>query len=185
LRGIGCDEDTANAVVHWPEIQKGGPSVAIAEQFEPRSAVVLPAVDEQAARRALRRQIAHLERELASAALDARPRLDPLPPLPSLAGPRLLGLGDLERVRDALAARLSELRGAAQAQERRQERSRALLDEMLADPPAHKWVRVSNEQLGEPGCKHYHVRPRLGPIGLLMSWWRVVISSGCPLASGP
>ena len=159
--------------------------MAIVEQFEPRAAAVLPEVDEHAARRALRRQIAHLERELAAAALEPRPRLDPLPPLPSLAGPRLLGLGDLERVRDALAGRLSELRGAAEAQERRQEDSRALLEEMLADPPAHKWLRVSNEHLGEPGCKHYHVRPRLGPIGLLMSWWRVKISSGCPLAWGP
>jgi hypothetical protein len=27
------------------------------------------------------------------------------------------------------------------------------------------------------------VRPRLGLIGMLMGWWRVVISSGCPLAT--
>ena len=159
--------------------------MAIIEQFEHRPAVVLPDVDERAARRTLRGQIARLERELANACLDACPRLDPGPPLPSLAGPRLLSLGELERVRDALADRLATLHGTAAAQARRQEEARALLERMFAEPAAHKWVRVSNEQLGEPGCKHYHVRPLLGPIGLLMDWWRVKISSGCPLAWGP
>jgi hypothetical protein len=27
------------------------------------------------------------------------------------------------------------------------------------------------------------VRPRLGLIGMLMGWWQVKLSSGCPLAS--
>ena len=40
----------------------------------------------------------------------SRPPLDPGPPLPSLAGPRLLSLGELERVRDALAGRIGTLR---------------------------------------------------------------------------
>jgi hypothetical protein len=159
--------------------------MAVIDQFEPRDLAVVVEVDERAARRSLRRQIAHLEQELATAALAACPRLEPGPPLPSLAGPRVLSLGELERVRDALADRLATLHGTAAAQARQQEESRALLERMLADPPAHKWVRVSNEQLGEPGCKHYHVRPRFGPIGLLLSWWRVKISSGCPLAWGP
>ena len=87
-------------------------------------------------------------------------------------------------MRDELAGRLSRVHGEIDAQLRQQAESRALLERMLADPPAHKWVRVSNAQLGEPGCKHFHVRPRLGPIGLLLGWWRVKISSGCPLASG-
>jgi hypothetical protein len=159
--------------------------MAVIDQFEPRDLAVVVEVDERAARRSLRQQIAHLEQELAAAALAACPRLDPGPPLPSLAGPRVLSLGELERVRDALADRLATLHGTAAAQARQQEESRALLERMLADPPAHKWVRVSNEQLGEPGCKHYHVRPKFGPIGLLLSWWRVKISSGCPLAWGP
>jgi hypothetical protein len=159
--------------------------MAVIEQFEPHVAVVLPEVDERAARETLRRQIGHLERQLATACSNACPRLDPGPPLPSLAGPRMLSLGELERVRDALADRLSTLHGTAEAQARRQAESRALLERMFADPAAYKWMRVSNEQLGEPGCKHFHVRPRLGPVGLLMSWWRVKISSGCPLAWGP
>jgi hypothetical protein len=54
---------------------------------------------------------------------------------------------------------------------------------MLLDPASHKFVRVSNEDIGEPGCKHWHVRPRWSFIGMLMGWWRVVISSGCPLAA--
>ena len=64
-----------------------------------------------------------------------------------------------------------------------EEQHRRLIEEMLLDPAAHKWVRVSNEDIGEPGCKHWHVRPRWGLIGMLMGWWRVVISSGCPLAT--
>jgi hypothetical protein len=140
---------------------------------------------ERAARRTLRDQIARLEREVATASLEAFPRLDPGPPLRSAAGPRLLSLGELERVRDELAGRLTGLHGAAAAQTARQAQARELLARMLADPSEHKWLRVSNEDLGEPGCRHFHVRPRLGLVGVLMGWWRVKISSGCPLASGP
>jgi hypothetical protein len=39
---------------------------------------------------------------------------------------------------------------------------------------------VSTEDIGEPGCRHWHVRPRAGVLGMLMRWWRVVVSSGCP-----
>jgi hypothetical protein len=150
--------------------------------IEHTAPLVLPEVDERAARAAMRAQIARLERELAAVALGACPRLDPGPPVRSLAGPRLLGLGDLERVRDALAARLATVGAAAEVQAAHQAAARAQLERMLADPPAHKWLRISNEDLGLPGCAHYHVRPRLGPIGLLCNWWRVKISSGCPLA---
>jgi hypothetical protein len=160
--------------------------MAVIDPIAPGLAPVsVPEVDERAARRTLREQIARLDREVSAACLDACPRIDPGPPLRSLAGPRVLSLGELERVRDELAGRLATIHGAIAGQAEQQARSRAVLEEMLADPPAHKWVRVSNEQLGEPGCKHYHVRPRLGPIGLLLSWWRVKISSGCPLAWGP
>ena len=152
--------------------------------LDPIRPAVLPEVDERAARRTLREQIARLDAELSAACLDACPRIDPGPPLRSLAGPRMLSLGELERVRDELAGRLATIDGAIAAQAEQQAASRELLGEMLADPPAHKWLRISNAQLGEPGCKHYHVRPRMGPIGLLLSWWRVKISSGCPLAWG-
>jgi hypothetical protein len=42
-------------------------------------------------------------------------------------------------------------------------------------------VRVTQAQVGEPGCGFWEVRPRLGLIGMLMGWWCVKVSSGCPL----
>jgi len=55
---------------------------------------------------------------------------------------------------------------------------------MIADPEEYRWVRVSNEDVGERGCKHWHSRPRFGILGMLLGWWRVKLSSGCPLATG-
>jgi hypothetical protein len=156
--------------------------MAVIDQFAP---VVVPEVDERAARSTLRDQIAKLERELTAACLDACPRMPFGPPLRAMGGPRRLSLGELERVRDQLSGRLAAVRDAIDGQLLRQAESRMLLERMLADPPSYKWMRISNEQLGEPGCKHFHVRPRMGPVGLLMGWWRVKISSGCPLAWGP
>jgi hypothetical protein len=140
---------------------------------------------ERAARRSLRRQIASLERELADAFVtayrmggldhpvsDARPR------------PRLLDLGELERVRDELAERLRAARVTITERADAQEASRLLLERMLLDPAKHRFVRVSREALGEPGCGAWEVRPRLGLIGMLMGWWQVKLSSGCPLAGG-
>jgi len=148
--------------------------MALIEQLSPGPApVVLPEVDERAARRTLREQIGHLERQLVRACLDACPRLDPGPPPRALAsGPRVLSLGELERVRDELAGRIAALHD---------ERPRERLDRMLAAPERHKWAYVTSEELGEPGCTVWAVRPRLGLIGMLMGWWRVKISSGCPL----
>ena len=160
----------------------------MADVIERRREVSMPlrvAPDEAAARRTLREQIARLERDLVSACLDACPRLSAHAPLRSYSGPRVLSLGELERTRDELADRLSRVRDDADAQLLRQAESRALLERMYADPPAHKWLRISNAQLGEPGCKHFHVRPRLGAVGLLAGWWHVKVSSGCPLAWGP
>jgi hypothetical protein len=136
--------------------------------------------DERAARGTLRAQIARLEREHASLFAAAYPRLDPGPPAPSLAGPRLLSLGELERVRDHLAARVSALAAAAAEQRARQAEAARELERMLADPPAHKWRRLENADLGLPGCTTYHVRPRAGLLGMLMGWWVVKISGGCP-----
>ena len=158
------------------------------------SAVVTP-LDERAARRTLREQIARLEREHAAIVAASRPRLAPGPPArcsrselarpslrgpSSLAGPRLLSLGELERVRDALAARTGDLQAAAAAQQAHQAVARRELEQMLADPPAHRWEKLTNADLGLPGCGAYHVRPRAGIVGMFMGWWQVKISSGCP-----
>jgi hypothetical protein len=136
--------------------------------------------DEQAARRTLRDQIARLEREHAAIVARVYPRLEVGPPRAELAGPRLLTLGELERVRDALATRVVALQGGAEAQEARQAIALGELEQMLADPPAHKWKRLTNADLGRPGCTTYHVRPRAGLLGMLMGWWVVKISGGCP-----
>jgi len=138
-------------------------------------------VDERAARRTLRSQIAHLERDLASALIAARLPVCGTPI--SHAGPRLLGLGELERTRDALADRIAEVREQAARQGELQAEARFLIERMLLDPGKYKWVRVSNANLGEPGCKNWHVVPRLGIVGMLAGWWHVKISSGCPLAT--
>lgn len=142
--------------------------------------------DEREARRTLRRQIARLEADLGEAVLAAWPaRVEAVSSPPALGGPRLLSLGELERTRDTLAQRLSTARGDLERIAASQEQARLLLERMLLEPARHKWVRVSREDLGLPGCGHWHVRPRLGLLGMLMGWWQVKVSSGCPLAMGP
>ncbi len=86
-------------------------------------------------------------------------------------------------MRDELADRLRALRLEADAFGARQAASRLLLERMLLEPGRHRWVRVSAADLGEPGCQRWQVRPRLGLLGMLMGWWRVTLSSGCPLAA--
>jgi len=98
------------------------------------------------------------------------------------AEPRVLDLGELERLRDGLATRIGEARQTLREQALVETDNHALLGRMLAAPAEYKWVRVSRDDLGLPGCGHWHSRPRLGPIGMLMGWWRVKVSSGCPLA---
>ncbi|MBV9338783.1 MAG: hypothetical protein JO243_23075 [Solirubrobacterales bacterium] len=141
--------------------------------------------DERAARRSLRAQIDQLERELAEALVSAYPMggLDAEPGR-SCAVPRLLDLGELERVRDDLAARVRAARATLAHQGDRRAASRLAVERMLLDPGHHRCVRIANRDLGEPGCGVWHVRPRLGLIGMLMGWWQVKLSSGCPLATG-
>jgi hypothetical protein len=146
-------------------------------------ATTRPEVDERAARRTLREQIARLERDLGAAVIAAYPRLPAGTARVSHAGPRLLGLAELERIRDDLADRIAEVREQAAAQAERQEEARLLIERMLLEPGRYRWIRVTNADIGEPGCKNWHVRPRLGLIGMLAGWWHVKISSGCPLAT--
>jgi AcrR family transcriptional regulator len=137
-------------------------------------------VDESAARRTLRNQIARLERELATLFAEARPG-DAFDWRVGTSGaPRVLDIGGLEALRDDLATRVEEIRGAQRERAEGYAENRATLEEMVTDPAEHKWRRVSNDDLGEDGCKHYHSTPRLGLVGMLMGWWRVKISSGCP-----
>lgn len=110
-------------------------------------------VDDAAARRSLREQIARLEIQL--------------PPGHGVRdrGARLLGLDELERVRDDLVRRVDERRFTGGEE---QERKRRLREEMLLDPAAHFGRSVSSAEVGEPGCTRWS------------SWFRLRISGGCP-----
>lgn len=138
--------------------------------------------DERLARAELRRQIGRLESQLAGLLGEAfqRVQIDTAVPAASQE-PRVLSLGELEEVRDSLAARIGEARGLLEEREEVEADYRWLLEQMLAAPQDFKWVRISRDDIGAPGCGHWHSRPRLGPLGMLMGWWRVKVSSGCPL----
>ena len=142
---------------------------------------------QRAARRDLREQIARLERELQDTIVTAFPRSGIDVTLGSgsaVASPRLLGLGELEALRDALSDRVARARAELSARVDREEANRALLEKMLLEPGRHRFVRIANADIGEPGCGVWQVRPRLGLIGMLCGWWQVKLSSGCPLAGG-
>ena len=142
------------------------------------------AVVERRARDDLRGQIATLERRLGELFASAFPRKGIEWRVGAVGGPRVLGTGDLERVREALAVRLREAQAELERRGRVEEDFRGLLESVIAEPERHRWVRISNEDVGEPGCRHWHSRPRWGILGMLMGWWRVKLSSGCPLALG-
>ncbi len=153
--------------------------------IQPPARLATPEQDERAARRSLRAQIDKLERELAEAfvtaySLGGRDQ----EATRSCAAPRLLDLGELERVRDDLAARVRAAGTTISERAERQAASRLALERMLLDPGRYRFVRIANRDIGEPGCGVWHVRPRLGLIGMLMGWWQVKLSSGCPLATG-
>jgi hypothetical protein len=141
-----------------------------------------PAADEREARLQLRWQISRLEAELGSLFTEAFGHTEVPHKVDAIAAaPRVLDLGELEAIRDSLANRVAEARLAIEERQRVEKANHQLVQEMLAAPQDFKWVRVSREDLGLHGCGHWHSKPRLGPIGMLMGWWRVKISSGCPL----
>jgi hypothetical protein len=165
--------------------------VELLDQETRESQVVLPIREtdleraELAARRSLRTQIAKLERELAEAFVTAYPMGGfGQEPEPSARDPRLLDLGELERVRDELAERLHAARVTISERAEVQAANRRYLEQMLLEPAKHRFARVSCRDLGEPGCGVWQVRPRLGLIGMMMGWWQVKLSSGCPLPRG-
>jgi hypothetical protein len=135
-------------------------------------------------RRELRRQIASLEGQLAELFATAFPRRGIGFSVAAAGGPRILGVAELEAVRDDLARRLREAQDELSARTYVEERNRETLERMIAEPGRYRWLRISNEDVGERGCRHWHARPRWGIVGLFLNWWRVKLSSGCPLAGG-
>ena len=139
--------------------------------------------DEAAARRELRRQIARLEAELASHP-DARPEGEPPRPALRRKG-HVAGLEELETTRDELMQRLKKARAQADRRGKREGRARLRREDMLANPERHRFERIALEECGDPGCGEVRVVPRFGPVGALAGWWRVKVSSGCPLVASP
>jgi DNA-binding transcriptional regulator YhcF (GntR family) len=137
-----------------------------------------PRTQEEArsARAALRGQIARLEAQLA-----AYPETEAGEAATwASAVPRVATIDELERIRDDLLGQVRRAQASAEKRSKRHESARRWQEDALANPSAHRWESVSSEDLGEPGCGTVAVRPRWGPVGALMDWWRVKISSGCP-----
>jgi hypothetical protein len=153
------------------------------------------AAETAAARAQLRAQIAALERQLSDALIACLPYADgsaaapaPAATVPGAArssGPRVLDLGDLERARDELATRLSAARAEQGRRGERAARARVRLEAMRLEPGRHRFERVTRVELGEGRCGVWEVRPRLGLLGMLMGWWELKVSSGCPLPRPP
>lgn len=168
------------------------PELRNEDQTTPRMPFAVPApaggggastlAPERLVRDDLRRQIAALERKLGELFASAFPRQGIDWRVGAVGGPRVLDAGELERVRDALVVRLREAQGELGRRAEAEEANRGLIESMIAQPERHRWIKVSNEDLGEAECRHWHSRPRWGILGMLLGWWRVKLSSGCPLA---
>lgn len=140
--------------------------------------------DDHAARQTLRAQVKRLERDLADALIAAFPRTAVDVRVEATgSGPRLLGIAELEALRDDLADKLRRAREIVHERGEEEARNRDLLERMLREPRRYKFARLPNQDLGESGCGVWQVRPRLGLIGMLAGWWHVKLSSGCPLAA--
>jgi hypothetical protein len=151
-----------------------------------------------AARRSLLGQIARLERELVEQRCSSWPRthLEPRAQpdrhdgcgrLAAVAGSaahgrgaRVLGIDRLEALRDELVETVSAERRALASRTLAEEESRRLREELMLDPAANAGARVRNADAGEGGCGEVRSEPVGGVLGMLMGWWRVVVSSGCP-----
>lgn len=141
------------------------------------------ATDERLARRSLQRQIERLEGELAQLMATAWERRVPNWTLVGEARsriPRPLDLGGLEEQRDEMVRRAHLVRRALDERALVERSNRDHLEEMLREPRGHRWERITSADIGEPGCRNWHVLPRWGVLGMMLDWWRVRISSGCP-----
>src|SRR5438034_8270266 len=85
----------------------------------------------RAVRNDLRRQIARLERHLAELFASAFPRQGIEWDVGPVGGPRVLGVGELERVRDAMALRVRDAQAELARRGRQEELNRGLLEEMI------------------------------------------------------
>ena len=141
-------------------------------------------IDERAARSSLRAQVARLERDLSAMVVSGFPHISPIRGSRAFNGSRLLGLKELERLRDELTGQVQDLGGRVAERIEHERRAHELLEDMKLEPGRYKFVHLSVNDLGQGGCGVWQVRPRLGLIGMLAGWWQVKLSSGCPLPKG-
>lgn len=179
-REAGVDPKLVAAALHSAA---GAPGTAPAPEELTPFPEPDPSQSTAALKRELRDQIGRLEREIAAYAWHD-PR-QPAPKRPATAVPvgRVIGVEELERTRAELIDRLRRLRGEAAQRAQDQEEAREHIESMTADPAAHRWEIITSEQTGDPGCKNWRVVPAFGPVGAIMGWWRLKVSSGCPLAA--
>src|SRR5215475_11336082 len=105
--------------------------------------------DERLARAELRRQVGRLERQLARLVAEGFGRVDVGHRVGAVAAePRILDLGELERLRDELAERIATARETLDERARFEADNRELLRRMIASPAEFKWVRVSRDDVG-------------------------------------
>jgi len=140
-----------------------------------------PEVGAATLRRELRAQIARIEAEVTAYAWHDPRRPPPDRVETAIPVGRVTSVEELGRTRDELIQRLTRLRGEAERRGIREQGSRAHVEGMLDDPASHSWEIVTAAETGEPSCKDWRVVPRWGPVGAIMGWWRVKVSSGCPL----
>ena len=152
--------------------------------IQPPGATPVKPADERLARAELRRQIGELEARLGELWASAFPRRGIEWGVGAVGGPRVLGVAELERVRDALVVRIREAQLEIGRRADVEEQNRGLLERMVAEPAEHRWLLVRNEDIGGRECLNWHSRPRWGILGMIFGWWRVKLSSGCPLATG-
>ena len=96
----------------------------------------------------------------------------------------MLGVGDLEAVATG-SFRGCEARSELSPASDVEEHNRELIEGMVREPERHRWVRVSNEDIGEHGVAATGTPAHGGALlGMILGWWRVKLSLGCPLARG-
>lgn len=169
---------SAENEMHFERIETG--------RKQPPTPVELPDTefeDDAALRRELRRQIGRLEVELAAYTDSHKGTGETRHPLLRPKG-HVAGVEELEMIRSDLTRRLAASRAAAERRGEREELARGRIEEMIRDPERHRWEIVTSDETGDVGCKNWRVVPKYGPAGAIMGWWRVKVSSGCPLA-GP
>ena len=175
LRGRGVDPRQIATALYG----RGG--ARDADRPDPPVPVPVPdGADESALRSELRRQVAFLEEEIAAYAWHDRRDLGESGATARGTVPHLADSAELTETRDRLLERLTRLRGEAKQRGDREEGARAHVESMVRDPARHRWEVIRGEDLGEPSCVEYRVMPRFGPVGAIMGWWRVKVSSGCP-----